>query len=514
MKKGQIALGKKQGYKNIVVNLLAFIVQLVLSLYVSPLVVSQVGAAAYGFVGLAQDFVSYAGIIATVFNSVAARFITDAYYRGDKQKANQYFNSLIITNIIISSVIGLAGALFIPNLEKIYIIENSIVFDVKLTFALVFLSYIVTLCTQVFSVSTFVTNRIDIQGIRNIIQYFVRFGLTIIFLSFISVRIYWIAVAMVIANAVIAIMNISLTNKLTPDLKIDPRQTRGVLVKELALSGCWMAISSLSTILIRGFDLTIANLFLGDYEMGLLSVARTLPNNVTSVISTLASTFVPVFIALYTKDNIKELVNKINDSVKTMSIVLYFPITGFVVFSNDFYRLWQSSLNNDEVFAISVLSILTVVQAYFNATTLTLHQVPLVTNKLKIPVLVSLTTGILSIGLEIILIKYTSLGIYAIVVATTILLIIQYVFFIPMYSSHCLKIALNTFYATEIKSWLMIPILFSVMKTIKLALPIYSWNTFFIVIVIAGFIGYVLVFLYFYYKKIVVILKKLFSRVG
>ena len=40
--------------------------------------------------------------------------------------------------------------------------------------------------------------------------------------------------------------------------------------------------------LLRGLDLTVANLMIGDYEMGLLSIARTMPNNVTSIINTMA----------------------------------------------------------------------------------------------------------------------------------------------------------------------------------------------------------------------------------
>ncbi len=48
-------------------NIVAFIVQFFISFYISPLIVSKVGASAYGFIGLANDFVSYAAIIATVF---------------------------------------------------------------------------------------------------------------------------------------------------------------------------------------------------------------------------------------------------------------------------------------------------------------------------------------------------------------------------------------------------------------------------------------------------------------
>ena len=289
-----INMGKKQNYKNIAMNIVAFIVQFFISFYISPLIVSKVGASAYGFIGLANDFVSYAAIIATVFNSVASRFIANSFYKEDYTTANYYFNSLIAANIVISAILGVAGVLLVPNLDKVLSIPNTLVFDVKLTFALIFVSYIISLLTLVFTTSTFVTNRTDIQGIRNIIQYLIRFALIIVFLNFVSIRIYWVALATLVATSVIAVLNIGLTKKLTPELKIDLHNAKKRYAFDLAKSGSWMALTSISTVLLRGLDLTVANLFVGDYEMGLLSIARTIPNNVTSIIATIAPIFTPL----------------------------------------------------------------------------------------------------------------------------------------------------------------------------------------------------------------------------
>lgn len=73
---------------------------------------------------MANDFVSYAAIIATVFNSVASRFIANSFYKKDYETANYYFNSLIAANIAISAVLGLAGVLLVPNLDKRFFPEE------------------------------------------------------------------------------------------------------------------------------------------------------------------------------------------------------------------------------------------------------------------------------------------------------------------------------------------------------------------------------------------------------
>lgn len=504
-----VNLGKKQNYKNLAMNVIAFGVQFIISFYISPIIVSNVGAAAYGFIGVANDFVSYASIVATVFNSVASRFIANSFYKKDYEKANKYFNSLIVANMVIAGVLAMAGIILVPNLDKVLTIPVQLVFDVKLTFALVFGSYIISLVTLVFTTSTFVTNRTDIQGVRNIIQYIVRFALIIIFLNFVAIRIYWVAAASTIATVVVALMNVRLTKKLTPELKIDLNYAQKEYAFELASAGCWMALTSISTILLRGLDLTVANLLIGDYEMGLLSIARTMPNNVTSIINTMAPIFTPVFIAFYAKNDISGLVSSIKKSINTMALILFVPISGFIVFSYDFYVLWQRSLTKEELYLVTALSILTVVQAYFNSTTATMAQVSVVTNQLKLPVFISLGCGIISIAIELILLKFTNIGLYAIVVSTTLVMIIRYVVFNSIYAAWCLKLPRTSFFLTSIKTWISIPVLIIFMMFIRNIIPIYSWKGLMVDVVICGVVGYIFMLLFYGKEELKTVVHKI-----
>lgn len=507
-----VNIGKKQNYKNLAMNILAYAIQFVIGFYISPVIVSKVGASAYGFIGLANDFVSYASIIATVFNSAASRFIANAYYRKEYDRANSYFNSLIMVNLILAGILGIAGIVLVPTLDKLLSIPTELLFDVKLTFALIFGSYIVSLVTLVFTTSTFVTNRTDVQGIRNVIQYIIRFALIIIFLNFVSVHIYWVALATLIATVVIAVMNVNLTKRLTPEISVDLGCAKRSYVAELAKSGGWMAFTSISTLLLRGLDLTIANITIGDYEMGLLSVARTMPNNVTSIISTVAPIFTPVFITYFARNEIDALVQNVKNSIKTMALILFVPITGFIVFSYDFYALWQRSLNEQELMTVTILSILTVVQAYFNASTSTMAQLSVVTNQLRLPAMVSLLTGVVSVVSELLLIYYTDLGIYAIVLMPTVVTVVRYIVFNSIYAAYCLKKPLAAFLPTALKTWLTIPVLAAIMYAVKRLLPVHSWMGLLLDAGICVVLGYALMILLFGRSELKKLLSKLLKK--
>lgn len=479
-----------QTYKNIAMNVLAFAVQFVISFYISPLIVGKVGASAYGFIGLANDFVSYASILASVFNSVAARFIANAFYKEEYKLADHYFNSLVVANTCLAGILGLASFAIVPNLDKLLYIPVEIMVDVKLTFALIFASYIVSLLTMVFTTSTFVTNRTDIQGMRNIINHFIRLGLMIVFLNFISIRIYWVALATLIASLIISILNIGLTKKLTPEIHLSLRYAKKKYAFDLAKSGCWMAFTSISVILMRGLDLIIANKMLGGHEMGLLSIARTMPNNITSIIGTMAPIFTPVFILLYSKGQMENLVDNVKKSIHSMAIMLFVPICGFVVFSYDFYALWQKSLSADELMMVTLLSTITVVQAFFNATTATMAQLSVVTNKLKLPVFVSFGCGLLNVLVVVLLIKFTSLGVYAIVLSSSVIMILRYVLFNSLFAASVLKKPKGTFLWPTIRTWLSIPVVLVTMIAIRMLLPIHGWLDLIVSAGVGGLVGY------------------------
>lgn len=505
-------MSKKQTFTNLIMNVAAFAVQFVISFYISPLIVSNVGTSAYGFIGVANDFVSYTSIIATVFNSVASRFIANAFYKKDYERANDYFNSLIVTNIIIAGVLGLVGMVLVPNLDKVLTIPVTLLLDVKLTFSLVFLAYIVQLVTLVFTTSTFVTNRTDIQAIRNIIQYIVRFAIIIVFLNFVSIKIYWVAFASLVATVIIAVLNIGLTKKLTPELKLSVKDAKKEYAFELGKAGCWMALTSISTILLRGLDLTVANVLIGDYEMGLLSIARTMPNTITGIVNTMAPIFTPVLLVNFSVGNRKGVVKEVKDSIKMMALLLFVPISGFIIFSYNFYALWQKSLNHEELVVITLLSIITVVQSYFDSTTSTMAQLSVVVNKLKLPVVVSFLCGVVSVVVEIFMIVVLDMGLYGIVLSTTIVMILRYVLFNSLYAAWCLEEKRTVFLPETIKTWLSIPVLLGFMYLIRKILPISSWMDFVIDVLICGVAGYLFMAVVYGRKYLRKILKKLRGR--
>ena len=71
------------------------------------------GAEAYGFVKLANDFASYGSLVTLALNSMASRFIMLKNEQGDKEAARSYYTSITIANVILSLVLLLPTILMV-----------------------------------------------------------------------------------------------------------------------------------------------------------------------------------------------------------------------------------------------------------------------------------------------------------------------------------------------------------------------------------------------------------------
>jgi O-antigen/teichoic acid export membrane protein len=74
---------KKRFAINAFAQIFSFTVSLSITFFLTPYIVSHLGTAAYGFVGLAQNFVSYAQLITIALNSMAGRVISNSYNKGN-----------------------------------------------------------------------------------------------------------------------------------------------------------------------------------------------------------------------------------------------------------------------------------------------------------------------------------------------------------------------------------------------------------------------------------------------
>ena len=221
---------------NLISNFVAFIVSTAIGLVLSPFIIENLGSESYAFVKLANDFISYISLISIAINSMASRFISISYMRGDTEEACKYYSSVYYADIILSISIFVLGLVAIIFLDKIIEIPVNLLAEVKIVFLLVLINFVITMYFTVYSVGIFIKNKLYLTSLRNIESGLFRvlflFGLFYFFVP----HIYYIPLTTLIITIYTGFYNRYYTKKLTPDLVISRKNSEFKKVNSLIYS--------------------------------------------------------------------------------------------------------------------------------------------------------------------------------------------------------------------------------------------------------------------------------------
>ena len=470
---------------NMIANTTSFVFAAAVSFFLTPYITNPVGIEAYGLVGLANSFISYATLFTGALNSMASRFIIIEIHKKHYDEANRYFSSVLIANTIIALLLTIPSIWLILNLDRINV-SDSLMWDAQLTFSIIILSFFVNLVGSFFGVVLYAKNILWKGSFRTVESGIFRIVLVLLLFSFFDTRIFYVALATFIAGIYPLIWNIRYTKTLIPELKVSINSFSVKAIKVLTASGIWNSVTKLSQILNDGLDLLLCNLFIGGVMTGNVAIAKTLPSLFIGLIAVLSDSFYPSFLEYYSKKLLDELSASINQSINLLSAVSGICLSILIMYSRDFYRLW---LPGEDEKLLSILTILALGTVLISSCMYSLYSVFTLTNRVRTNSIVMVISGLMSITITIICLKTTDWGVYAIVGISSIVGIIRNLAFTPLYAAHCLKLPKLTFYKRIFLNLLNIALLLIVFNGIKYFMPINSWLLLLSNFLICGLIG-------------------------
>jgi len=472
---------------NMLGSILTFIVSLGISFFFTPYLTDTVGEEAYGFVNLANNFINYITIITVALNSVAGRFITIEYHKGNKEESSKYFSSVLAANVIMAIVILGVAIPVIAFLEHIINISPELVVSVKYLFSFILANFIITIIGTVFTVATFITNTLYLSSIANVVTALLRVVLLCALYGTLPPNVAYIGLATCICTLVGLIINLYYTKKLIPDIKVKKGYISIAKVKELVGAGIWNSITKLAQVLSDGLDLLITNLWISPYLMGVLSISQQIPMYMATLLGMITNLFNPNATMYYAQNDKGAVVQELKTSMKLCSFFSNIIFCGVVVYGKMFYQLWVPNQDYELIYSLAVVIMVSVV---VSGVTSSLNNVFLITNKLKVNSLFWMGISVLNVVLVFILLNTTGLGIYAVAGVSKVTGAIANLVFIPIYASKCLKVKWHTFYPLIFRymgTTVFMGIVFALVGWLFKAPA--TWMTFFILCVIAGMIG-------------------------
>ena len=490
--------GNRQVAKNLIYNSITFVINFVIAFFFTPYLIRVVGKEVYGFFPLVNNMIGYTSIITSAVGSMASRFITMRIYANDYTDANRYLNAMWVANLFLSCVFTILGIVAVLFLDNILSIPTNLLSDVRWLFGLGLLSIILGLLTGYLSIPTYVKNRIDLSSLISLVVIIIRILIIVALFALFRPSIVYMSLSALIAAIVGVVLNYELKIKLLPELEISPRKFFNFsYVKILVSSGIWNSFTQLSNTLLTQLDLVITNIFIGAAVTGDFAIAKTAPNMILQLLVMISSTFIAQFNILYAKGEIDQVVIETRKSMAIIGMIISIPIGFLAVFSDCFYNLWVPGQNTPLLYNLTILTVIPIV---LGGSINPVFHLFAITNKLKIPSIVVFIAGVLQIIVVFILLKTTSLGVWAIVIVSAVQSIIRNSIFTPIYGAYVLNKPWYTFYPTLLRGIASVLTVIIVGYVLKLLIIVDTWFLFF-------FVGIVVCVLSFFVNSYVVLSK-------
>lgn len=465
-----------QSVVNLICSMSVLLVNLFISFWLSPFVIRTIGVEANGFISLAGNFITYASIIEMAMSSMASRFITIEYIKGNYQKANIYYNSVFWGRLMIILVLIGPAVYLVGRLEHFVNVPQNILTDVRLLFGIMFGNFFFSLCLPNWGVATFATNKLHRYYIPDAVLNLLRAVLLFGVLTLLIPKVYYIAAVSLVLSIVSVTIQWYNKKLLLPNLSLSLRRGKRIYSRhaiwELISSGVWNSISSVGNMLLSGMDLLVCNLFLGPTAMGIVALSKILPAQMQTLSASVRSAFTPSITINYAKGDMEVVYRDLRRAMKMTSFIMIIPIAGIVTFGDWFFSLWVPSQNAQ---LLQTLSVLGIVGYMFTSGTQILFSVFGVVNKVRPNSIAMVSSGVVSICTMYLLVKYTDLGIYIFAGVSMIVNLVRNMTFTLPVTARYLGFKWTRFYPQVGQTVLASIVLIIIGQILKPWLPSGSW---------------------------------------
>jgi membrane protein EpsK len=400
------------------------------------------GIAAYGQIGVRRCITDYAVLIAFAFTSTISRFMAIRLNKDDSNGAQTYFTSAFV------AIFGLCGLATILALLCRPFIANwahaplSLANDFGLLFVLMMLSSSATALNSPFMSVPFARHRFDLINLLKIVGFGIQVAILVFLFSRHPASLVFVGTAYLLKELWSLGGATVLARKMAPWLTLSLRPFRREAVAEMARMSFWSAINRLGFLLYFSIDLIVINILLGNTACGRYAPMTQLALLLSLFAAAVANVFWPIAYEHIARNRMDQLIPHIQRTTKYMGLTLGLPVALLCGLGRPVLTVW---LHDPEWAAFAPLLVILLAPAVWNFSLKHVFSITHGLNRVRVPALITLAGGLLNLGLSIFLVKYTSLGLYGIAVATSLALTLRNLVAMPLYAEKVIHKPAGTF---------------------------------------------------------------------
>lgn len=457
--------------KNLSINTLNFIVNILSGILVIPILVNQIGVEALGLVQIAVGLSLYMNLITTSLNQGNNRALLIALNSGDGfDRANNTLHTTFTIYGFFSLffLFLLAGIIF--NVQSIFNINPEKLIETRVLFGLVGLSYLIIMFTASLNSPLYAKNKLYVIHGLNIFRNLLKLVL-VIFFAFTTSNVAAIGMAYFISAFFGAILAIFVFIKNTTYYSFFKGKFSFAEAKSITSLSIWTLVSQIGIVALSQGSLILVGAFLSNRDAGVLSILSQWPTLVINMAAITSVVFAPYIMIHFSKNELQELKDFVLKVVYYQSIWSGLIVGLIASFSSKLLELWVGI----EFSQYSLLLIIMLLPMTFTQGFRPLYTVNTAYNRVSRFGIFYCFAGILHLFFSFCFMKYSEIGLIATIISIAFFTFIMDGLVLPLYVAKYTKIQMIQFLKTMLISFATCLISFSIATVSQSALSVNSW---------------------------------------
>ncbi len=300
-----------------------------------PYMLHHLGKEQYGLWVLFSSVISYFSLSNFGFTTSLLRELSK---NSTRFRENQYISTTFIFFVFILLVLSVVFCMFYFGIEYFFIINIQLLHIAKISFLLIFLTFLLNFLTNIFSTILFAKGYLHIKNYITILQ-----SLCVAFFTYIVLYLGYSLIAIAFVHFIVAsvflVIYFVITKKYT-GFEISKHYFDKSILKNMAFPSFHYFLISVAVVIVFNTDNIIISSFVGVAAVAYYAIANKLVNMVQTVLFKVVDILVPDITKLYEEKKYRKILSLHN---RLQVYMIVFALIGYLllyIWGFDVLKLW------------------------------------------------------------------------------------------------------------------------------------------------------------------------------
>jgi O-antigen/teichoic acid export membrane protein len=462
--------------RNVVSNWAGFVVNVGVTLVLTPFVLRHLGAGRYGVWILTSSIIGYYGMLDIGFRAGVTQYLTRYLAVNDYNKASECMSSAVAVMGTLGAVmlgLSLAAATLAPRLLAM---PPGLQREAFWCILIVGISSAIQFGLQPFTSVFTATQRFDLaNGIGVVTRLLTAAGITAALVG--GLGLVGVSLATCTASAVDYVIRWCVARRLVPQVEVSLGHASWARIREVGSFGAWNFLSSINAFTYQHVPNLLIASRMPVAAVGHYALATGLTRQMNAVLSPVPAVLYPAAAELHVRADREGLERLYHDGSRLMLLILLSAAIPAAFFAADFYRLWIGSkyLTGVPFQSVAVLFQILLISVFTDYSSGIAGQVLVGAGRVRAMAVTLILGSVLNVTSSVVLIRY--FGLAGVAMGTVIGSVVVDLIAVPVLAQRLVGLPVTGFLRRSCPRPLAVAALdVALISAVRLAGPAASWG--------------------------------------